>query len=125
MTYIDTATGLPALPDGYFWRVRHHRTAVMGTLDYFTRTDTSRLQVQLIHKYTLNQPRSIKKRNWIGRKVWVTEYYEDVAENSLFTEDTLGTNKIAVQNAANRIMKLWEKAKERDALIGDYPPLSL
>ena len=125
MKHIDTATGLPKLPDDYFWRVRHHRIQVQGSLDYFTRTDTSRLQVQLIHKYTLTKPRTIQKRNWFGRKVWTTGYYEDVAENAVITEDALGTNPIAIQNAANRIMKLWAKAKERDRLVGDYPLLSL
>lgn len=122
---IDSETGLPKLPENFFWRVRHRRHNVTGMFDTFTRTDTTRLQVQLIHKYTSTSLRNTQKRNWFGRKVWTAEYYEDVAENALFTEDTQGTNPIAVKNAANRITHLWEKAKVRDALIGDYPPNSL
>lgn len=126
MTDIDTATGLPALPEGYFWRVQHHREyadTVYGRVRI--NNDRERLQVVLIHRYEKTRTGTTTHRNWLGRYVHKPYTDIDVIEDALFTEDTLGTNKIAVQNAANRIVKLWEKAKERDALIGDYPPKSL
>lgn len=117
-----TDTGLPKLPEGYFWRVRHWREYIGYGL---YNTKKNKLQVQLIHKYTYSRPDYKRVRNWFGRKVYKKYTLTDAVESDVFTEDTLGTNKIAVQNAANRIVKLWEKAKERDALIGDYPPKSL
>lgn len=119
-----TDTGLPTLPEGYFWRVRHRLYYPAGFYE-FAHTDKTRLQVQLIHKYEVTRTGTSTHRNWFGK--YVQRPYEriDLVENELFTEDTEGTNPIAVQNAANRIVKLWEKAKERDALIGDYPPKSL
>lgn len=119
-------TGLPILPEGYFWRVRHYREYIetsFGPVRY--REDKTRLQVQLIHRYELTRTYTNSHRSWFGRYVDKPYRKVDVIEEALFTEDTLGTNKIAVQNAANRIVKLWEKAKERDLLVGDYPPLSL
>ena len=117
---MTTETGLPALPEGYFWRVRHHRTLLYTYYGERYHTDTSRLQVELIHRST--------ETNYItGRKWFRTVRTEDesVKEQVEFVEDAEGTHAIAVRNAANRIMKQWEKAKVRDALVGDYPPKTL
>lgn len=114
---MTTETGLPELPEGHFWRVRyHHRYSSYG-IDYVDRT---RLQVQLIETRTTTWIAT--QRKWFRNK---EISYTDVDKNALFTEDCQGTNPIAVRNAANRIMKLWEKAKVRDALVGDYPPKTL
>lgn len=113
-----TDTGLPELPEGYFWRVRHHKTRRLGAYyGTFYLTDEKRLQVQLIHRKVTTHTRTEKR---MFRTVTITDV--DAREVELFTEDAQGTNPIAVRNAANRIAKQWARAKERDALVGDYPP---
>lgn len=82
--------------------------------------DKTRLQVQLVHKYAVNE--SWNEKKWFRTR---TVTHESIRQTELFTEDAQGTNPIAIRNAANRIINLWGKAKERDALVGDYPPKKL
>lgn len=119
---IDEETGLPKLPEGYFWRVRHHRETAMNSYygNPYIWEDKTRLQVQLVNAKKHTEVTS--ERKWF-RTVEATR--ETTREVVLFTEDAQGTNPIAVRNTANRIMNLWIKAKERDALVGDYPPKKL
>lgn len=116
-------TGLPALPEGYFWRVRHHRTWDQG-YHYGVITDTTRLQVLLIKTSSGTRTEEVWPKPWYRRtpREITTPY---TSEDIKFVEDAEGTHAIAVRNAANRIMKQWEKAKVRDALVGDYPPKTL
>lgn len=119
-----TETGLPALPEGYFWRVRHHETYDWAYYDYRTQVDKSRLQVLLIKTFSGTRTEKVYPKPWYQRthKEITTPY---TSEDIQFVEDAEGTHAIAVRNAANRIMKRWEKAKVRDALVGDYPPKTL
>lgn len=116
-------TGLPALPEGYFWRVRHRRYRPNKYPDWVT-TDTTRLQVLLIKTFSGTRTEKVYPKPWYRRthKEITTPY---TSEDIEFVEDAEGTHAIAVRNAANRIMKRWEKAKVRDALVGDYPPKTL
>lgn len=116
-------TGLPALPEGYFWRVRHHETIEWGYHGSRTVKDKSRLQVCLIHSWTEMNVSEYPKPWYRLKATQVTDI--STQEKLLFVEDPEGTHAIAVRNAANRIMKRWEKAKVRDALVGDYPPKTL
>lgn len=114
-------TGLPALPEGYFWRVRHHEAYNWSGLTY---VDKSRLQVLLIKTFSGTRTEKVYPKPWYRRThkgIEVPYTSEDIQ----FVEDAEGTHTIAVRNAANRIMKRWEKAKVRDALVGDYPPKTL
>jgi hypothetical protein len=117
-------TGLPALSEGYFWRVRHHRTRLYTYYGESYRTDTSRLQVLLIKTLSGTRTEKVYPKPWYRRtaREISTPY---TSEDIQFVEDAEGTHVIAVRNAANRIMKRWEKAKVRDALVGDYPPKTL
>lgn len=116
-------TGLPELPEGYFWRVRHHRSRDQGYHDWVV-TDTTRLQVLLMQTVSGTRTEKVYPKPWyrLTHQEITTPYtYEEIQ----FVEDCEGTHPIAVSNAANRIMKRWEKAKVRDALVGDYPPKTL
>lgn len=119
-----TETGLPALPEGYFWRVRHRRHHPYKNWPEAVATDFSRLQVLLMKTVSGVRTEKVYQKPWYRRthREITTPYTSEDVE---FVEDTEGTNPIAVRNAANRIMKRWEKAKVRDALIGDYPPKTL
>ena len=113
-------TGLPELPEGYLWRVRYHRTPLESYYGRRYYTDKKRLQVQLIRTYV--QTEAVTERKWFRT---VTTYEEATREAEVLTEDAQGTNPIAIRNAANRIMNLWARQKERDDLVGDYPPKKL
>lgn len=120
---MTTETGLPELPEGYFWRVRHRRYRPFEKYDWVD-TDTTRLQVLLIKTFSGTRTEKVYPKPWYRRthkEIEVPYTSEDIQ----FVEDAEGTHTIAVRNAANRIMKRWEKAKVRDALVGDYPPKTL
>lgn len=116
-------TGLPALPEGYFWRVRHRRYRPYKDYDFIA-TDETRLQVLLMKTVSGVRTEKVYPKPWYRRthREITTPY---TVEDTQFVEDCEGTNPIAVRNAANRIVKRWEKAKVRDALVGDYPPKTL
>lgn len=118
-----TETGLPALPEGYFWRVRHHRTWDQG-YRFGVIVDSTRLQVLLMRPVSGTRTEKVYPKPWYRRTHQETEV-SYTSEDIQFVEDAEGTHPIAVRNAANRIMKQWEKAKVRDALVGDYPPKTL
>lgn len=121
---MTTETGPPALPEGYFWRVRHRRHHPYKNWPGAVATDLSRLQVLLIKTFSGTRTEKVYPKPWYRRthKEITTPY---TSEDIEFVEDAEGTHAIAVRNAANRIMKRWEKAKVRDALVGDYQPKSL
>lgn len=121
---MSSETGLPALPEGYFWRVRHHETYDWAYYGHHTQVDKSRLQVLLLKTFSGTRTEKVYPKPWYRRthKEITTPY---TSEDIQFVEDAEGTHAIAVRNAANRIMKRWEKAKVRDALVGDYPPKKL
>lgn len=116
-------TGLPALPEGYFWRVRYREGYIPGSY-YYTEVDKTRLQVVLIKTTPGNRTEKVYPKPWYRRTHQeITTPY--TCEDTQFVEDCEGTHPIALSNAANRIMKRWDKAKVRDALVGDYPPRTL
>lgn len=121
---MTTETGLPALPEGYFWRVRHRRLHPYINWPQAVETDRSCLQVLLIKTFSGTRTEEVWPKPWYRRtpREITTPY---TTEDIQFVEDCEGTHAIAVRNAANRIMKRWEKAKMRDALVGDYPPMTL
>lgn len=120
---LDDATGLPALPEGYFWRVRHRQYRPTNRYDWWD-TDTSRLQVLLMRTVSGVTTEQRWPKPWyrLSPRVITVPY---TSEDVQYVEDAEGTHPIAVRNAAYRILKQWEKAKVRDALIGDYPPMKL
>lgn len=120
---LDDATRLPALPEGYFWRVRHRLYQVYASYEW-TATDTTRLQVVLMKITTGTRTETELSKPWYRRKARKIET-PWTSQDVQLVEDAEGTHPIAVSNAANRIMKRWEKAKVRDALVGDYPPKKL
>lgn len=120
---MTTETGLPALPEGYFWRVRHRLYRPYKDYDWMS-TDTTRLQVLLMKTVSGTRTEDVWPKPWYRRNPRrVTTPY--TLEDTQFVEDCEGTHSIAVRNAANRIMKRWEKAQVRDSLVGDYPPKTL
>lgn len=118
-----TETGLPALPEGYFWRVQHRRYSTHEGYPWVSK-DTTRLQVLLMNTISGTRTETVFPKPWYRRTHKEIEV-PYTSEDTQFVEDCEGTHPIAVRNAANRIMKRWDKAKVRDALVGDYPPKTL
>lgn len=116
-----TDTGLPELPEGYLWRVRHRR--IYNGFYVASVVDSGKLQVVLIRKWWETRHNIEMGTPWYRKASTYTESTE--IESELFAEDCQGSHPIAVRNAANRIMKRWEGQKIRDSLIGDYPPKKL
>lgn len=117
---IDPNTGLPELPEGYFWRVGHPKEYVYG----FTFEDTSKLAVRLMWE----QPdREVEdKRNKIVQKlVPRPKRYEPQDPLTVDAQECKGTSDRAILDAANVIMKRWKAKAKMHSKLGDYPPKKL
>lgn len=136
MTNIDPNTGLPELPEGYFWRVDQPLSLpkkeypIYGGYTPRPTPDKSRLRIYLVQTIKgSNKVRQYRGKNRFTRWITANETVQVDAsferEVTRYGEDCKGRNAIAVRNAAKRIMKRWNADKEASKLVGDYPPKKL
>lgn len=129
MSNIDPLTGLPELPEGYFWQVSHPLI-----YDYpgfrSLKSDRSRLRVSLRKtRESKKVTKEFRGKNWFTRVLFAWEKVEQETEGEvtdiLFSRDCKGVHPQAILNAANVIMKEWRKEQETAKLVGVYPPKRL
>lgn len=111
---MDQLTGLPVLPEGYFWRVSH-----AGPDWALLAGQEPRLAVEIRVKEFRTVAR--KAGGFFSKWVPVTEEGSRV----VLVEECKGTAPVAVVNAARRAVKRLEAHRAAEALVGDYPPKSL
>lgn len=94
---IDVRTGLPLLPEGYFWRV-NLATDSYGVFKFF--------EVALRKKRWLGSTLEIKKTCHVRK-------YGNVS------------NKERIKDAAKEAYVSWKREEEALNMAGDYPPKRL
>lgn len=115
---IDDTTGLPALPEGYWWGVRKIEAQNDWQIDF--------IAVGILHKvelrtYWRNKPTGKFKNDWL---VYKNAYWDKFQQS----EDP----RKFISNMADKLYdeaeKLWRAEAQADtieSLLGDYPPNSL
>lgn len=103
MTDLDPSTGLPALPEGQFWRVRVDHTLSGGSL-----------YVELREK----------RKHWFGS--WkIAEYGPTYLDMCGTVENTIAYNARRVMEKSEHLRKQDSRLKIAESLAGDYPPKKL
>lgn len=121
MSEIDEATGLPVLPDGYFWRVRDYTVEIRRNLppgpwyreSYYGEPQTSgdfEKRVRTVGRRWPRKPLIEVESRVVNRSeaVWAVA-------GEVVTRDNL-------LSLARSALADWEDALAREALLGDYPP---
>lgn len=117
MTDLSVETGLPEVPEGYYWRVTH---PYKGGEHFFTSPDKSRLEVQL--RFASETEHIRLDRHWFRKVTHKSIRKED---DLVLSEVCQGTAPIAVLNAARKIMKARDVQAGIESLLGSYPPKKL
>lgn len=139
MSEIDALTGLPALPEGQFWRVTNKTE--WSTYGGCEREIANRFEVRIIEPRTITKTHTTKRR--FRKDVTTEEVVESeriVDRESLYILVSEATKtKEAVYDydltpegisvAATRLVERREKKRLEQArkaeLLGDYPPKTL
>ena len=131
MTTIDEATGLPALPEGMFWRIDEHCVHIMRRGEWSEWSDTKRFGG---YWCDYDERKTVKSKGVIFiRKEEVTEYrfreLDSVHLVKFGTRDEYGAlieeDPVTPENVVERcqeVLAAYNEKVEREALYGDYPP---
>ena len=122
---LDDTTGLPVVPEGYFWRVRWKYEANLGWFNL----SVSLRETLPSRWYKKNRSRKVNKSTERIRHIYPR--YSSLEE--MFNVDDLRPNVVAM---ADYVLRLEEKAikfaamrktlyTELEKLEGDYPPKTL
>lgn len=147
MPEIDIETGLPQLPEDYYWRVQKETTRWGAFNDYFV--------VEIVHRWVRKEKRRgdiffgfipwgwyettiVETQVEISQGVWDRTKPRDEEADDKFTGIVfvLDTEKYEAKDsdfvtaedilmAANRAMERFTMKRAADALIGNYPPNKL
>ena len=127
---IDSSTGLPKLGEDQRWLVRREKRmlSVPGSWNRLP-MDTGNLEVVLqrgVPRVVPAHSNPTGKRRWYGGRVYVVV---PASEETFWTDSYIqvmeGKHKIAVFNAACRIMKRINQERAVNELLGAYPPKSI
>jgi hypothetical protein len=136
---IDPATGLPALPEGQFWRV------IEKTVQAFSGTEKAKYEIQLLETQPDAQETKYRYEpyhwsfNWLdklwggdGRAVPYTKAIKvwplTIARLEIKTVDTGATPTLtpaSIKAAAEELLKIRAREKQVASLLGDYPPKTI
>jgi hypothetical protein len=112
LSEIDPNTGLPLVPEDYFWRVLDKHWEWNAKIP--PKVNLMR-HVELKHTH--------RGRHWWQPSYVVDESYDQVAYSQRTKDGKL--TKETILDAAEEIMQWWADAKARQKLVGDYPPKKL
>jgi hypothetical protein len=132
---MDNSTGLPALPEGMFWRVKYEPLSYIA---YFGHPTGDHTVLELVMKTIFYPPpqeykRLFRKTEYIqpeGQpsteviKRRILETYDHVAGETRKAEKHEVTSDLIKETA----IEMWinyNKEREFEKLLGDYPPKSL
>lgn len=135
---IDQNTGLPQLPEGYFWRVEEHTITIFADAvwgewrenvrGWYQGSKTAELRVRkerrrgfLFGSVKVNEVR-IKHTQRMHLKTYGEwEFSEGKMRNTEADPVTPGN----VVERCQEVLLEWEADKSRKAIYGDYPPKKL
>lgn len=146
---IDWMTGLPEVPDDYFWRVS--KTNAQVQTENFKQSTQSQYGFAMSLGYQNREVGfvSLMRRVRVFKYKWRRESYDEQEElvrrimicnttktpcedNLELVEHDYSITPGSIRRTANEVMRVWEAAKtaaarkqEEDALMGDYPPKRL
>lgn len=129
MTDIDLNTGLPALPENFFWRVGEHVSGFPF--------EAPCVRVELVEKYL--EPKLVETLNvntflWFNRKVEVYEeenvhfrqdIYEKVDGERIIDKSLSEVTPADILETAQKLFDRYTRVKETRNLFGNYPPKKL
>lgn len=119
---IDVNTGLPQLPEGYFWRVTY---PLDEDYSFFTAPlDRTKLKVFLMEE-SPDKKVEDKRNKLIQRMIPLKDTWEKQSPTGTYSELCKGVSNQAIVDAAYRILKRQRRDKALSAKIGDYPPKKL
>lgn len=119
---IDQNTGLPQLPEGYFWRVDHPNS--YGDWSPFQLEDKTTLQVRLMME--LPDKAQEDGRHWLIKRIFPLDNTATPQDPlSLYKRKCKGMSNQAIVNAAYQILKQQSHDKRVASKLGDYPPKKL
>lgn len=125
MSAVDVSTGLPELPEGKFWRVRHpsikepeHSHIAFGPA--YWAVDRSKLQVSVVKRET-------RERNVTRGRLWWkrTEVFREEREFETAKRECEGTQPEDILAAAIALLEQLAEQDRINSLLGSYPPMSL
>lgn len=104
MTNIDEATGLPELPENYFWRVRP------------THKDSPYLRIEMMRGI------KVHKRDFLGFRKLINR--NEVVEWGAVSKDE-ATPQEVLRTACYVLRKSTNTPVNWEAVVGEYPPKKL
>lgn len=139
---IDESTGLPKLPEGYFWRVGESALSIMWRKpvgvwsEWKPVTSTAAF---LSTSYEVENRTREEARRWPRKTVMVPEYRTRLSGDDVPVFVTrygewepayrgwqcVEADPVTVENLHDRALETftgWDAKKASDALLGDYPP---
>ena len=140
---IDEVTGLPALPNGFYWRVKWISVDDLMVRNAFTLAklepgmDVSIVQDMKVTKtsrYTylmfFTKTESYEQTESFTRASSGVMYLDLGDENKSLKKLTdfvklHEVTSLGIRNAALRVFERWHAEREAKALEGDYPPMKL
>jgi hypothetical protein len=111
---IDPDTGLPVLPEGFFWRVD-------GPTSFYGHPDKPMVRLMRTVEYQDSRVTIPGRWPWSKGVLAVLTRDDSVLFKPLPDEFT----KEHIRKAAVAIWDRWQVVKAREALVGDYPPKRL
>lgn len=144
---MDSITGLPELPEGYFWRVEKANIRALSR-DYYSFDSVDGAIVRLVYRETIVVPKgflrperfSIKEKSVAQGDVMmeVKRGAPGARRDSGYSDRYISYDVTpeSVLDAAKKVYYLWqqgierkkiedEKAAVKASLLGDYPPKTL
>ena len=133
---IDSKTGLPALPEGWWWEVKEEKHITKWVAEMALYDFGYQVQIRCINTKTAD----LRKKHWWSKKeTWVDlpapVQYEATLKSEWITKadvDVMGSadispviTKKAVLNAARRCKIAFDRTWETQNLVGKYPPNTL
>lgn len=123
----DIETGLPELPEGFFWRIRNAQRPLYDWFRSTTYVDVYDEFVLCVMKTGYVKPGT---RVIPGKWYWPFPKTEDdsrqVPAQEVYIEKVYGEpTPEAFRDTAQVLLKRFEDARLRERLLGDYPPKKL
>lgn len=111
MTELDIETGLPKLPEGYFWRIEKYNPAI-----------TPRVAIAIMREST--------RRKWFKTVEWAYEFssVDIFAQELEQSADPEGWVLELAKKVYDRAVPKWRaesQVQRVEFLYGDYPPKKL
>ena len=128
MIRIDPQTGLPRLPDGYFWRVDTSgvqiRKIFVTPWSSYRRHETNYDMPWTVYKVETREVDTFRY-GFFGRKIpYKRVEYRHVGSYMVEFKSVI-IEPDSILEECQQLLEYWEQTEKRRALYGDYPPKKL